>query len=132
MKRLGMLCVLAAFALAACDSPQRTVEQLRAEIAAYKATPTDEAQEKIEASLEKLEAQIDELEAKGRTAEAANLRASEQNLRADYRAARMIRTMKDAQSAIEGIGNAFKEAGRSIGEAFRELKEPEDPDSTSE
>jgi hypothetical protein len=32
--------------------------------------------------------------------------------------------MKDAQSAIQGIGQAFKEAGQSIGDAFRPSPTP--------
>jgi hypothetical protein len=38
----------------------------------------------------------------------------------------MVRAMKDAQSAIQGFGEAFKEAGQSIGDAFRN---PEKKDS---
>jgi len=117
------LCLLA-LALAGCDRPQATVDQLRQEIAAYKANPSDAAQARIEADLAKLDAQIEQLDARGKTAEAAGYRSSAENLRSDYRAARMVRTMKDAQSAIEGIGQAFKEAGKSIGDAFRDTPSP--------
>ncbi len=121
MSRLAALVLTATvlLGLAACENPQRTVDQLRQEIAAYKAEPTDATQAKIEADLATLDAQADKLAAQGKTAEAAGYRATAENLRADYRAARMLRTMKDAQSAIQGFGQAFKEAGQSIGDAFR-------------
>jgi hypothetical protein len=120
---LTTFCALA-LALTGCDSPQNTVDQLRQEIAAYKANPTDAGQAKIETDLAKLDTQIEQLDAKGKTAEAAGYRSSADNLRSDYRAARMVRAMKDAQSAIEGIGQAFKEAGKSIGDAFRDTPSP--------
>lgn len=121
MKRLAalLLTATALCGLAACDHPQKTVDQLRQEIAAYKANPTDAAQAKIEADLALLDSQTEKLAAKGQAAEAAGYRSTAENLRADYRAARMIRTMKDAQSAIQGFGEAFKEAGQSLGDAFR-------------
>jgi uncharacterized protein YukE len=121
MKRL-LLSALAALALVGCDNPQRTVSRVQQEIAAYKQNPSDAAQEKIEADLATLDAQIKKLEAGGKTDEVRIYRASAENLRADYQTARMLRAMKDTQSAIKDIGNALREAGDSIGDAFR--KEP--------
>jgi cell fate (sporulation/competence/biofilm development) regulator YlbF (YheA/YmcA/DUF963 family) len=109
---------LMAALLSGCDNPQTTVDQLRAEIAAYKSVPTDSTQAKIEVDFTKLEAQIQQLQDKGRTSESAAYRSSAENLRSDYRAARMVGAMKNAQTAIQGLGHAFKEAGIGIGEAF--------------
>lgn len=109
---------------AGCDGPQRTIDQLRGEIAEYKANPSDDRQEAIEVNFARLDAQIEALEEKGKTADAAALQSSAANLQADYRAARMVRTMKEAQKAIQGIGDAFKEAGQSIGDAFRNEATP--------
>lgn len=120
------LLLIAILALVGCDSPKRTVDTLRKEIAEYKADPGDARQEKIEAEFARLDAQIDELEAKGKTAEASAFRSSAENLRADYRAARMVRSMRQAQEAIRDIGDAFKEAGQTIGDVFRS------PDATPE
>jgi hypothetical protein len=59
MKRLAALLLTAAVlcGVAACDNPQKAVDQLRQEIAAYKANPTDDAQAKIEADLAALDTQ---------------------------------------------------------------------------
>lgn len=122
MRRVVLLTMVAL--LAGCDSPKRTLESLRGEIAEYKANPNDAQEETIEASFAKLETQIDELEKKGDLAEASSLRASAENLRSDYRAARMVRAMKEAQSAVQEVGEAFKEAGRSIGNIFSGKDEP--------
>ncbi len=110
--------------LAGCDNPQRTVDRLRPEIAAYRADPTDAAQMKIESDLKVLEEQIARLEAKGKTAEATGYRSAAANLVADYRAARMVRTMQDAQTALQGLGSALKDAGKSIGDAFKTVASP--------
>jgi hypothetical protein len=119
----GLIAFLA-LGLTGCDSPKKTVDQLRQEIAAYKAAPSDAGQAKIEADLAKLNDQIANLERKGRTEQAATYRSSAANLTADYRAARMVRTMKDAQSALQGLGQAVKDAGKSIGDAFRDTDSP--------
>jgi cell fate (sporulation/competence/biofilm development) regulator YlbF (YheA/YmcA/DUF963 family) len=123
MRRILLLALMAAV-LSGCDSPQTTIDQLRAEIASYKEVPSDSAQTKIEVDFTKLEAQIEKLQDQGMTAEAASYRARAENLRADYRAARMVTSMKNAQTAIEGLGHAFKEAGKSIGDAFRDPSKP--------
>lgn len=123
MRRLLVVAFIA-LGLSGCDNPQKTVDQLRAEIAAYKSVPTDSAQAQIEVDFTKLEAQIQRLQDKGKTSEAAAYRASAENLGADYRAARMVGAMKNAQSAIEGLGHAFKEAGQSIGDALRDPASP--------
>lgn len=127
MKRLAI--ALLALVLAGCGGPKKTVESLRGEIAEYKANPSDEQQAKIESHFAELDAEIDALEQKGSTADAAVYRASEENLRSDYRAARMVRTMKKAQHAVQEVGEAFKEAGKSIGDIF---KKSEDPAATPE
>ncbi len=116
--------LLLAFTLAACDNPQRTVDDLRQQIATYKTAPTDTTQAAIEADLAKLDQHVDKLTSQGKTAEAAGLRATVANLRADYRAARMVRSLKDAQTAIQGIGEAIKDAGQSLGEAFKPTPPP--------
>ncbi|MDD5201473.1 MAG: hypothetical protein PHC88_16905 [Terrimicrobiaceae bacterium] len=119
-----LLLALVALGLAGCDHPQRTVDKVRKEIADYKANPTDAAQTEIESNLAHLDAQIEKLETAGKTSEAAGYRATAENLRADYHAARMVRTIRDTQSAIQGIGQAFKEAGKSFGDALRESPSP--------
>lgn len=119
-----LLCALAGCLLTSCDSPDRTIGTLRKDLAAYKVEATAESQARIEAGFQKLDTQIADLKTKGRTAEAAIVESSAANLRADYRAARMAQTLKDAQSAIHSIGTAIKDAGKSIGDAFKEEPTP--------
>lgn len=119
MKRLVGALVIAC-ALVGCDSPRRTVDRLHKELAEYKASPTDAGQAQIEADLAKLDEQASKLAAQGKTTEAATYRAAADNLRADYRAARMVRALKDAQTAIQTMGQTIKDAGKSIGDAFRD------------
>jgi hypothetical protein len=123
MRRLVAALAIAC-ALAGCNSPQRTIDRLNKELAAYKASPTDALQAQIEADLAKLDEQAAQLAAQGKTTEAATVRATADNLRADYRAARMVRALKDAQSAIQTMGQTIKDAGRSIGDAFRDDDTP--------
>jgi outer membrane murein-binding lipoprotein Lpp len=115
---------LLAVILAGCDSPRKTVDQLRQEITAYKDAPSEAAKTKIDEDFAKLGTQIAKLEAKGKTSDASAYRASAENLRADYRAAQMVHALKDAQSAVQGIGNALQEAGKSFGDAFRAPAKP--------
>lgn len=106
--------------LVSCDSPENTVKTLTSEIEEFRARPSDQKQMTIDANFAKLDGQIQKLEADGKTAEASLLKSQRSNLRADYNAAKLARSVQDAKNAIEGIGNAFKEAGQSIGEAFRD------------
>jgi uncharacterized protein YukE len=115
-----LLFVLLIVALAGCDNPQNTVDQVRREIATYKAAPSDAEQVKIEADLAKLDVQIKKLAESGKTVEAESYRNTAENLKADYRAARMMRAMDDAKAAVKDIGDAVKQAGKSIGDVFRE------------
>lgn len=118
MKRLCLL-LLSVFVLASCDSPERTVDTLRKQITSFKATPTDAIQLQIEQSFAKLDTQIDKLEASGKPNEASVLRRQESTLRSDYQAAKVAKTINDAKSAIQGIGESLKDVGRSIENVFQ-------------
>ncbi len=113
-----------AFGLIGCDSPDRTLESIRRDLAAYKANPTPDAEIKVEQGFKKLDTQLAELNESGRTAEAAAVESMASNLHGDFRAARMVNSLRDAQSAIEGIGSAIKDAGKSIGDVFKEQPTP--------
>ena len=65
MKRTAAALVGIALALAGCDSPTRTVETTRRQIAEFQASPTDQRQAAVEESLAKLDVQIAELAKKG-------------------------------------------------------------------
>lgn len=116
-----LLPALALFALlaAGCDSPQRTVDQLRGEIDAYAAAPADDKAAKIEQGFQKLDAQITALRSSGKDVEARAWQQELDTLRVKYAAARVGAGLQGAKQALQGIGEAFREAGKSIGDAVR-------------
>lgn len=105
--------------LVACDSPSRTVQATSRQIAEFQANPDSTRQVAIEESLAKLDAQIEALEKKGDRVQADLFRHQADSLRADFQAAKMAKALNDARKAIQGIGDAFKEAGKTIGEAIK-------------
>ena len=117
--RRWLVAAAALLVLAGCDSPTRTVETARRQLAAFQASPDAEKQAAVERSLDKLDAQVDELDKKGDRTQADLFRSQAFGLRTDFQAARMARAINDAKNAIQGIGEAFKEAGKSFGEAFK-------------
>ncbi len=124
MRRLSsaLLAVALTVVLSSCgESPKTTIELTRQQLAEYKADPTEANRAEVETSLAKLDAQINDLEVRNKTTDAKIFRASEESLRADFRSARMTNSLRDAQDAVEGVGSAFKDAGRTIGDAFREV-----------
>jgi len=121
MKSSAQLLGLAALAalLIGCDSPSRTVDTTSRQIAEFQAAPSPEKKIAIENSLAKLDAQVEELAAKGDRVQADLFRRQAQSLRSDFQAAKMSQAIDSAKNAIEGIGQAFKEAGKTIGETFK-------------
>ncbi len=115
-----LLCAVAlASLLVGCDSPSRTVETASEQISAFQAAPDAEKKIAIENSLAKLDAQIEELSKKGDNVQADLFRRQAQSLRSDFQVAKMSQAIDSAKNAIEGIGQAFKEAGKTIGETFK-------------
>jgi predicted small secreted protein len=118
MKRPFFVLVLAAVALAGCDSPQRTIDSLRKEIMEFKAAPDEKKQANIDEKFAKLEGQIAVLQQRG-DPKAEELRSQLVSLRADYQAARMAKAVQDAKSAIQGFGEALKDTAKSVEDAFK-------------
>ena len=118
MKRPFLVFVLAAVALAGCDSPQRTIDSLRKEIMEFKAAPDEKKQANIDEKFAKLEGQIAALQQRGEP-KAEELRSQLVSLRADYQAARMAKAVQDAKSAIQGFGEALKDTAKSVQDAFK-------------
>lgn len=118
MRKIPALLAVAA-CLAACDSPGRTVQTTKARISAFQANPDSSKQAAVEESLARLDLQVGELEKKGDTIKADLFRRQAASLRSDFQAAKMSKAINDAKKAIEGIGDAFKEAGKTIGEALK-------------
>ena len=124
MRRAVLLAIC--LALAGCDSPAKTVETARKQITEFQTSPNEERQAAIEESLAKLDAQVAELEKNGDDARTELFRKQAARLRADFQAAKISRAFKDAKNAIRGIGDAFKGAGKIIGDTFKtsETNEP--------
>lgn len=104
--------------LAGCDSPTRTVDTARQQISAYQAHPDARHQAAVEESLAKLDVQIGDLEKKGDHPRADLFRRQASSLRADFQAAKMVQAIQSATKAIQGIGEAFKDAGKSFEKVF--------------
>ncbi len=119
MKRL-LIALAVATVLVGCDSPERTVERTRQQISAYQAAPDSKKQAEIEASLDKLDTQVARMEKSGDEAGASALRRQTRLLRNDFQAAILARTINDTSKAIQGIGDAFKDLGKTFSETFKD------------
>lgn len=123
---LPWLAGLLVIGVAGCDNPQTTVKTLREDIKAFRANPSREQQAQIEQKFAKLDAQINRLAKSGKSDEVANLKRQAFDLQTDYQAARFAQTVNDAKNAVQGIGDAVRDAGKSFGDLFR----PASPDQT--
>lgn len=112
--------------LTACNSPKKTIEGLKREIAAYSIEPTPEAEQKIQAGFEKLDADIAKLNESGKTAEAGNLERQVDTLRSQYDTTRLVGSFQKARSTIQGIGQSVKNIGEQIGEVFKPTPTPQE------
>jgi len=119
--------LLCALLLPACDNPQRTVDQLRQDITAYRAQATDEGKTKIEAGFAKLDQQIARLGQRGETLKAETLQRQRDDLATDYTTAQLGNAVKNAADAIKGFGQAFEKAGKEIGDAIKRQTDTNQP-----
>ncbi len=116
--KLRVVAAAALLVLAGCDSPSRTIDAARHQLAAFQAAPDAQKQAAVEQSLAKLDAQVDELEKKGDHVQADLFRRQASSLRTDFQAAKLASAFNNASKAIQGIGEAFKDAGKSFSETF--------------
>ena len=123
MKKL-LLLLLPLLLLVACDSPQKTIEALQRDIAAYSIEPTPAADEKIQAGFAKLDTDISKLNAAGKTSEADALQRQIDSLRSQYDTARLAGSLQKARHVIEGFGQSVKNLGQQIGEVFKPTPTP--------
>jgi hypothetical protein len=119
-----LLLLLPLLLLVACDSPQKTIEALQRDIAAYSIEPTPAADEKIEAGFSKLDADISKLIAAGKNSEADALQRQVDSLCSQYDTARLAGSLQKARHAIEGFGQSVKTLGQQIGEVFKPTPTP--------
>ena len=105
--------------LAGCHSPARTADTARKQLAAFQAAPDAQKQAAVEQSLARLDAQVDELDKNGDHVQADLFRRQASSLRTAFQAAKMARAFNDAKNAIQGIGEAFKDAEKSFSETLK-------------
>ena len=80
----------AAFCLVGCDSPGGTIRDIRKNLDAFQAAPSQPALERLEKSFVKIDAAIKNLEAKEDLAQADLFRRQAMTLRYEYRAMRAV------------------------------------------
>jgi len=117
--KLRLVVASALLVLAGCDSPSRTADTARKQLSAFQAAPDAEKQAEVERSLAKLDTQVDELEKNGDHVQADLFRRQAFTLRTDFQAAKLASAFNNASKAIQGIGEAFKDAGKSFSETFK-------------
>ena len=119
IKRASIALLLGVLLLVGCDSPQRTLNSLRKEIAEFKTAPNEKTQAKIEEDFAKLDRQIAHLQQRGDPS-ADELRNQFVSLRSEYQAAKISKAVQDTRNAIQGFGQALKDTARSVEEAFKD------------
>ncbi|MEI6035639.1 MAG: hypothetical protein WCS65_15340 [Verrucomicrobiae bacterium] len=115
----ALVAICLALAVAGCDSPARTVEAARRHVTEFQADPNDKTQAAVEESLARLDSQIAGLEKKDDSVQADLYRQQAARLRSDFQAAKIHKALRDAKNAIQGIGDAFKGAGKVISETLQ-------------
>lgn len=119
MRAIATLFIVAVCAvLAGCDSPENTVSTARRQLADFQAKPDNEHQAAVEKTLSKLDGQVAELEKKGDAVKADLFRRQAISLKSDFQAAKMARALTEAKNAIQGFGEALKDAGKSFTETL--------------
>jgi predicted small secreted protein len=104
--------------LTGCESPESTVSTARRQVADFQAKPDSERQAAVERTLSKLDGQVAELEKKGDAVRADLFRRQALSLKSDFQAAKMARALTEAKNAIQGFGEAIKDAGKSFSETL--------------
>ncbi|MEO8205968.1 MAG: hypothetical protein ABI615_07285 [Chthoniobacterales bacterium] len=123
-KTVYILAAVLAFTLASCDNPQRTIDQTRADIQAFRASPGAQTQAKVEQSFTKLNAELAKLEKKQSTAEGdartkldadlAKFNSQRTDLLIDFQSAKVGKVIDDVKGAFKDIGNAVKNFGKGV------------------
>jgi hypothetical protein len=121
MKSVSIALLLGAVLLVGCDSPERTVDSLRKEIAEFRIAPDEKTRVKIDRNFAKLERQVADLQQRG-DPRAGELRNQLISLRGDYQAARMSKAVQEAKDAIQGFGEALRNTAKSFEEAFKDAE----------
>jgi hypothetical protein len=121
MRSVSIALLLGAVLLVGCDSPERTVDSLRKEIAEFRIAPDEKTRVKIDQNFAKLERQVADLQQRG-DPRAGELRNQLISLRGDYQAARMSKAVQEAKDAIQGFGEALRNTAKSFEEAFKDAE----------
>jgi NH3-dependent NAD+ synthetase len=115
----ALMAVSMVLVMPACQTPEDTINELRNEVSAYAAQPSDAAAAKIDEMFTKLDGQIAQLRNGGDVSAADALAKERDALQAQYAAARMTASLLKAKEAAAGIGEAFRKAGEAFGQAIK-------------
>jgi len=129
---LATIAIAVSTFLVGCDTPESTIKSLRKDVQEYTTKPSEELSSQIDQKFQKLDEQIAQLEKSGRTSEAEVLQSQAADLGSQYQAAKVAGAVRNTQKAIQGIGEAFKDTGESIGNIFKEATSSSSPTPTPE
>ncbi|MEO6848249.1 MAG: hypothetical protein ABI443_11355 [Chthoniobacterales bacterium] len=131
MKRFPLLLagIAILIGLVSCDNPQRTVDQTRNDIQAFRARPGAETQEKVDKSFVRLNEEIAKLEhkesaASGKTrddldTQLAKLHSQHSDLLIDYQAAKVGKVVEDFKNTMKDIGTAAESLQKTFQKNFQ-------------
>lgn len=122
MKQQALLSLFAALAILqilGCSRPEDFVEQAQVHLREFRAEPNAERQAAVETSLTRLQEEVRRLESRGESTKAQMLQEKLETLRAEFAAAKIAGTVLEAQRAVQGFGEAVREAAKSFTEAFK-------------
>lgn len=105
--------------ISACSKPEDAVEKVRENLQKFRASPNSSTQSAVEESFTQAEQAIARLQSRGESARAEALERDLQKLCSEFAAAKVARAVNEAMQAVDGFGQAIREAGKSFGDALK-------------
>ena len=131
MKTQGLVLLSAGLLfLASCGpNPQRTADQVRKDIDAFRANPNAETQSRVDKGFVKLNEEMDQLETKSASTsgssqkkevtELENLRSERTELLLKYQEAKISKAAEDIKTTVKGINSAIQNFGQAVQKSFQ-------------
>ncbi len=130
LRILPIVCIIS-LGLLGCERPEKMVDNLRKEIAEFRATPDDQKSASIENNLAKLDSEIAKLRTQGNAEKANFLQEQKDSLASDFGAAKVYRTLQDAKSTLKGAQDTIQKSEKEPQEGESPVQEPSASDETS-